>query len=217
MVLLPGEEVGTFDMVTVAAAAAAVVAVGGVSGSKVTVDPADHDLEVAGLEEVDLLVVVAVVVVVGALAAAVGFAAVVAALVQGVVDSQAGPEDPADLEDRDPAAVEAAAGERRKVAVLAETVGAGYREAELEEGHGDLGTVDTVLLVVRVGQEVEKGGPAGGKEAQSCPAVGRGMVAAVGRSEVGGHVDCSRPDSAGCSPLGPVVHRLTSRHKKKEN
>lgn len=133
MLLLPVEEVGTFEMVTVVAAAVAVVvAVGVVSGSKVRVDPAGHDLEVAGLEEVDLLVVVAVVVGDLAAAAAVGFAAVVAALVQRVVDSQAGPEDPADLEDWDPVAVEAAAAaERRKVAVLAETVGAGYREADL--------------------------------------------------------------------------------------
>lgn len=211
MVLLPVEEVGTFEMVTVAAAA--VVAVGGVSGSKVMADPADHDLGVAGLEEVDLLVVVVVVVVaLAAAAAAAGFAAVVAALVQWVVDSQAGSEDPADLEEPDPAAVEPAAGERRKVVVLAETVGAGCRKVDLEEGHGDLGTVDTAPLVGHVGQEVEKGGPAGGKEAQSCPVVGRGMEAAAGRSEVVGRADCSSPDSAGCSPLGPVVHRPTSRH-----
>lgn len=70
-----------------------------------------------------------------------------------------------------------------------------------------------VLLVVRVGQEVEKGGPAGGKEVQSCPVVGRGMEPVAGRSEVGGRVDCSTPDSAGCSPLGPVVHRLSSRQE----
>lgn len=136
MVLLPVEEVGTSDMVTVAAAAV-VAAAGEVSGSKVMADPVGHDLEVAGLEEVDHLVVVAVTVVAvvaGALAAAAAvLAAVVAALVPGAGGSQAGLEGPADFEDLVLAAVEAAvAEERRRAAVLAETVGAGYKEVDLE-------------------------------------------------------------------------------------
>lgn len=131
MVLLPVEEVGTSDMVTVAAAAA-----GEVSGNKVMAGLVGHDLEVAGLEEVDHLVVVAVtVVVVGGLAAAaaVMLAAVVAALVLGVGGSPSGLEGPADSEDLVLAAAETAvAGEGHRAAVLAETAGAGYREAEQE-------------------------------------------------------------------------------------
>lgn len=134
MVLLPVEEVGTSDMVTVAAAA--VAAAGEVSGSKVMADPVGHDLEVAGLEEVDHLVVVAVTVVAvvaGALAAAAVLAAVVAALVPGVGGTQVGLEGPADFEDLVLAAVEAAVAEEgRRAAVLAETVGAGYKEVDLE-------------------------------------------------------------------------------------
>lgn len=198
------EEVGTADMVT------AVAAVREVSGSKEIADPADHDLEVVGLEGVDLLVVAVAAVVVGALAAAVGFAAVVAALVQGVADSQAGPEGPADFENSGLVAVEAAAEEGCKVVVLAETVGAGYREADLVKGRGDLGNVGKGVLAAHVGQKAVEGGPAGGRQVQSYPAVGQGMEAAAGQGEVRGRADHSSPDSVGCSHLGPVVHRMTS-------
>ncbi len=242
--LLPVEEVGTSDMATVAvaavagvvvvvvvvAAAAVVVVAGGVSGNKVMADPAGHDLEVAGLEEVDLLVVVVVVaavavvvvVVVGgflaAASAAVGFVVVVAALVQGVVGSQAGPEGPADFGDLVPAAVEAAAaaGEGRRVAVLAETVGAGYREVDLEQDRGDLGIVGRGVPAARAGQEAVKGGPAGGRAFQSCPVVGQYMEAAADQGEEGGHAGHSSPGSAGRSHPAPVVHRLTSRHENRK-
>lgn len=104
-------------MATVAVVAVAAVA-GGVFGSKVMVDPAGHDLEVVGLAVEDHQLVVAVAAfVVGALAAAARFAAGVAALVRGLVGSQAGPVCPADSEDLDPAVVEVvAAGVGRKVA-----------------------------------------------------------------------------------------------------
>lgn len=204
---LPVEEVGTSDMVTAAA--------GGVSESTAMADPADHDLEVAAFEEADLLVVAAAVA--GALAAAAAaerFAAAVAARVLEVENSRAGPECPADLEGLDPAAAAevAAAGEGCTGAVLVETVGSGCREADLGRGHGHRGIVGKEVLAARVGREVETGVLAVSRGAQSYSVVGRGTEAAAGPGEVGGHADHSSPDSAGCSPPGPVVHRLTSKH-----
>lgn len=155
---------------------------------------------------------VAVAAAAAAAAAAVGFAAVVAALVRGAVGSQAGPEGPADFGDLVPVAAEAAAaGEGHRVAVLAETVGAGYREADLEKDHGDLGIVGRGVRAARVGQKAVKGGPAGNREVQSCPGVDQHMgAAAAGQGEVGGRADHSSPGSAGCSHPAPVAHRLTS-------
>lgn len=232
------EEVGTSDKVTAAAAAVVVVVAAaavvvaavaaGVSENMVMAGPAGHDLEAVGLEVVDLLVVVVVVaaavvvvvvvVVVGGLAAAaVGFAAVVAALAQRVVGTQAGPESPVDFADQVPAAAaavvvvdSAVAGEIHRVAVLAETAGAGYTEADSEEGRGDLEIVGMGVLAARVGLQSVKDGPVGGMKVQRFPGVGQSMEVAAVQGEVQGHADHSSPDFAVHSLLGPVVHMLTS-------
>lgn len=136
MWLIPVVEGETSDMVTAAVVVVVVVVAGVASGSKViVVDSAGHDRGAAGPEEVGLLLVA--VVAVGVLAAAA--AAVAAAPLQVSVGIQVGPEDPVDFGDQDPAAaavVEAAAGEEHKVAVLAETVGAGCRGADSEQSRG---------------------------------------------------------------------------------
>lgn len=168
MKILPVEEVGTSDMVTVAAAAV----VREVSGSMVRVDPVGHDQEAAGPEEmVHLVAAVVAAAVVGALAAAVMLAAVVAAPVLGVVGSLTGFEGPADFEELTLAAAEAAvvAGEGRRVAVLVENVGAGYMLAELEQDHGDLETVGREDPTAHVDWEAVKGDPVECTEFQSCP------------------------------------------------
>lgn len=133
------EVVGISDMETAA------VAAGGVSGSKGIVGSAGRDLEAAGLVKGHLPVAAAL------LAAAVGSAAERPALVHWFVGSRLGSEDPADSVDQDPAAaavVEAAAAaaaaaeERHTVAVLNGSVGAGYREAVLQQARGALGLVE---------------------------------------------------------------------------
>lgn len=160
------------------------------------------------------VVVVVVVVVVGALVV-VGFAAVVAALDQRVAGTQAGPESPADFADQVPAAAavvdSAVAGEIHRVAVLAETAGAGYTEVDSEEGRGDLEIVGMGVLAARVGLESVKDGPVGGMKVQRFPGVGQSMEVAAVQGEAQGHADHSSPDFAVHSLLGPVVHMLTSR------
>lgn len=210
--LLPVEEVGTSDTGTVAAAGA-----GGVSGSKVKVDPAGHDREAAGPVESERLAAVgaaAAVAVGGPAAAAEVGAAAVAAPVLEAVGNRTDLEDPADFEDPAlAAAAEAAvaAGEGRREAVLAGNVGAGYKEADLERGRGGLGTVGKGILTVRVVPGAVKDDPAGSREFQNCSGAGQGTMAAADQGGEGGRADRSRLDSAGRSLLGLAVRRLTSR------
>lgn len=208
MKTLPVEEVGTSDMVIVAAAV-----VGEVSGSMVRVDPVGHDQEAAGPEELVHLVaaVVAAAAAVGALAAAVMLAAVVAAPVLWVVGSLTGFEGPAEFGDLVLAAAEAVvvAGEGRRVAVLAENVGAGYMLADLEQDHGDLETVGRKVPTAHVDWEAVKGDPVECMEFQSSPGADQGMVTAAGQDEKWGHADYSSSDSAGRNHQA-LVHRLTS-------
>lgn len=64
----------------------------------------------------------------------------------------------------------------------------------------------------RVAQEAAKDVPAEGREFQSCPGTGQGMEFAAGQGEGVDHAEHSSLGFAGRSPLGPVVHRLTSTH-----
>lgn len=142
------EEAGTSGTVTAAAVA-------GVSGSMVKVDPAGHDREAVGSEELGRLAAA------GGDPAAAQAGAAATAPVQEAADNQAELEDPADFEDPTPAA--AAAGEGRRVAVLAENVGAGCKEAALEQGRVGLGTVGKGFLTVHAGPVAVKGDQVGSK------------------------------------------------------
>lgn len=209
--LLPVEGAGTSDTGTVAAAG-----VGGVSVSKVKVDPAGHDREAAGPVELERLAAVgaaaaAAVAVGGPAAAAEVGAAAAAAPVLEAAGNRTDLEDPADFEDPALAAAAEAAGEGRREAVLAGNVGAGYKEADLERGRGGLGTVGKGILTVRVVPVAVKDDPAGNREFQNCPGAGQGTTAAADQGGEGGRADRSRLDSAGRSLLGLAVRRLTSR------